>query len=173
MRIMQFIFAIIVAILYGLILMDASKASSSDLVCEPSDWAYAEVVAGLSGITCLLHLFIKVNFKRVGWCIAYCTWDGVLFILWLAQTAIFGSAYYSAFTPFQQLGNVTCMRAAVWIDLVNMLLWLASTGLAIAWCISARRFAHRTDLEQDDGADKRLHAGYEDDEYGLTISRRI
>lgn len=136
-RTLQFVFAIIVAAIYGVDLGHATKIHAH----ANSEWVYAEVVACLSAITCILHCFVTV--KRVAWS----TWDGVLFVLWLAQTGVFGSIYGSGVRPGYEgaTQSLLRMRVGIWIDLVSMLLWFTSTVLAVAWCIRARRVTRRTD----------------------------
>ena len=116
----------------------------------PASWVYAEVVSCLSIITCIVYLSATV--KHVAWC----TWDAVLGVLWAAQTGVFGNIYYGGGHEKSQeddfnataTASVSHMRVAVWIDLVNMILWVATTVLSIGWCISTRSAARRTD-DQD------------------------
>lgn len=37
------------------------------------------------------------------------------------------------------------MRAAVWLDLISMFLWFATTVLGIAWCIRTRKVTRQID----------------------------
>lgn len=142
LRSLQFIFAVIVAVLYGIDLAHATKVNRH----AQASWIYAEIVSGLSAITCIVHLSVKV--KRVAWC----TWDFVLVVLWVAQTGVFGTLYGPNATPDSgSTLSLDRMRASVWIDLVNMVLWLATTVLAIGWCISTRRVTRR--MDQDDHSD--------------------
>jgi hypothetical protein len=139
LRILQFIVAVIVAGLYG---VDLSHATSINAHAQ-SEWIYAEFVAAVSAITCLIHCLVTVT--RVAWC----AWDGVLVILWLAQVGVFGTIFYpetkSGYENATQ--SVTRMRAAVWICVINMALWLLTTALGVGWCIRTRRSVRRTDGE--------------------------
>lgn len=59
-------------------------------------------------------------------------WDLILFILWVAVFGLFGSMYIHE-NP-EGDGGVKRMKDAVWIDLINMLLWLLSAVAgAVAW----------------------------------------
>ncbi|EON65715.1 hypothetical protein W97_04954 [Coniosporium apollinis CBS 100218] len=113
-RALQFIFAITVAGLYGTDLANAQKANKY----ADSKWVYAEVVAALSAITVLVYLipFIKT------W--IFFIWDVILFILWTAVFGVFGQLYINE-KP-EGNGGIQRMKNAVWIDLINMLLWFVT-----------------------------------------------
>jgi hypothetical protein len=51
-------------------------------------------------------------------------WDTVLFILWIALFGVFGKMYIHA--DAQGDSGIIRMKHAVWIDLINALLWLGS-----------------------------------------------
>lgn len=61
--------------------------------------------------------------------------------------------------------SVPCMKAIVWIDLVNMLLWFPTFVLGVVWCIRARKLIRRTDRAVDVREAKRL--GEQEDEFKL------
>ena len=71
LRSLQFMFAIVVAGLYG---VDLHHVTIIQAHARP-EWVYAEVVSCLSGVTCIIHCFVAV--RRAGWFV----WDGVLFVL--------------------------------------------------------------------------------------------
>ena len=123
LRTLQFIFAVVVAVLYGLDLHGASKARAH----ADASWVYAEVVAATSILTCIVHLFYSVT--RAAWCLI----DWVLVVFWSAQLGVFGSMYLGNKEPpspdFKPARSR--MAAAVWIDLVSMLLWIATGTLAV------------------------------------------
>ena len=132
LRPVQFLFAMIVAALYGIDLAHATNTNNT----APSQWVYAELSVALSAITCVVYFFVPVI--HAAWSI----WDGIVFILWLAQTGVFGNIYISG-TLDEHYTRVTLsiyrMRAAVWIDLINMLLWLFTFILGITCCCRARK----------------------------------
>lgn len=174
LRTLQFIFAVIVAGLYGVDLAHDTRTNTH----APAEWVYAEVVCCLSAITCIIHCFVTVT--RVCWS----AWDGVLFILWLAQVGVFGTIYGSSVKPGYENATQSLLRmhAAIWISLVNMLMWFATTILAITWCIRARKVTRRTDLldvnkEQESEMDKDLeigevkYGGFEGSELDKSIDR--
>ncbi|CAI7639607.1 unnamed protein product [Penicillium viridicatum] len=128
LRTLQFVFAVTVAGLYGVDLAHYTKSNNH----AHAEWIYAEFVAALSALTCIVHCFITVT--RVGWS----AWDGV---------GVFGSAYTSHINPQYETATLSVprMRAAVWINLVNMVLWFATMVLGISWCIRTRKVKRGTD----------------------------
>ncbi|KAJ5691525.1 hypothetical protein N7488_012260 [Penicillium malachiteum] len=137
-RPVQFLFAIIVAALYGIDLAHATNTNNTAL----AEWVYAELAVTLSTITCIVYFFVPVIHA------AWSTWDGILFVFWLAQTGVFGNIYISG-TPDEKYRHVTTsiprMRAAVWIDLINMFLWLFTFILGITCCCCTRKSTHQGD----------------------------
>jgi hypothetical protein len=88
---------------------------------------FAEVTASLSAISALLYLipFIcRIPLLFI--------WDTILFILWIAVFGIFGNLYIKA--NAQGDSGIIRMKHAVWVDLVNALLWLISAiGMLVFW----------------------------------------
>ncbi|KAF2223957.1 hypothetical protein BDZ85DRAFT_260105 [Elsinoe ampelina] len=122
LRSLQFIFAITVAGLYGVDLDAARKAG----VGADGKWVFAEVVAGLAAVTCIIY---AIPFVKSFW---FFGWDFALFILWTALFGTFGRIYIPA-NPSPEQGGQKRMKNAVWIDLINMLLWFVTAcyGLLI------------------------------------------
>ncbi|KAF2158996.1 hypothetical protein M409DRAFT_30531 [Zasmidium cellare ATCC 36951] len=134
LRFLQFILAITVAGLYGVDLANAHKAGAY----TDGKWVFAEVVAGMSAVTCLIYgacFFIPGE--------KFFAWDWVLFILWTALFGLFGNIYIGAKPTPEQHGQQR-MKNAVWVDLVNMLLWLASAiySTIIFWRSRNNRTLH-------------------------------
>ncbi|TPX09764.1 uncharacterized protein E0L32_009103 [Thyridium curvatum] len=123
----QFVLAITVCGLYGVDLSRASKAG----VRSDSRWVYAEVVGALSALTALLLMVpFFLRFAAV-W-----VWNVVLFILWIALFGVFASLFIHE-DP-EGNGDIQRMKNAVWVDLVNALLWLfTALGHFVYW------FRHR------------------------------
>jgi hypothetical protein len=140
LRTLQFVLAAMVAGLYGIDL----KHATTEHTRAGTEWVYAEVVACLSMLTCIVHCFVTV--KRVAWC----TWDWVLMVLWAALTGVFGTMYIGDKKLLDDgtklTLSITRMKIAVWIDLISMMLWLATAVLGITWCISTRRVTRRTGM---------------------------
>ncbi|PYI24185.1 hypothetical protein BO99DRAFT_307405, partial [Aspergillus violaceofuscus CBS 115571] len=134
LRTLQLIFAILVAALYAVDLAHATETRSH----ASSEWIFAQVVACFSAITAILH-FTRGRKRVVA---AWAAWDFVLFVLWLAQTGVFGTIYISEdVEPLYQERTTSLlrMRVAVWIDLVNMALWLGTTVMGLVWCVQGRK----------------------------------
>ncbi|KAF2492763.1 hypothetical protein BU16DRAFT_466127 [Lophium mytilinum] len=112
-RLLQFVLALTVAGLYGVDLHNAHKAH----VYADSKWVYAEVVAGISAITALVYTLPIPMIKP------WFLWplDTLIFILYMALFGTFGKMYINE-NPEGDAG-ITRMKHAVWVDLVNMLLW--------------------------------------------------
>ncbi|EPE28157.1 hypothetical protein GLAREA_04948 [Glarea lozoyensis ATCC 20868] len=145
LRTLQFVFAVIIAALYGVDLAHSTATKSR----ANSAWVFAEVVSALSIITCAVHCFVTV--KRVAWC----AWDFFVFILWIAQFGVFATVYIGGGTDsaegFETL-SVSRMKAAVWLDAINALLWFVTFVSGIAFCCTARRVTRGTkkgDLEAE------------------------
>lgn len=141
-RSLQLLFAIIIAALYGIDLHNATQTSSH----ANSNWIYAEFVACLSILTCIMHSFN--NTMQVIWSI----WDWVLFILWVAQFGLFGKLYLGNDKANQGYGftkSVSRMNAAAWVSLVNMLLWLAIGIHDVVRCCVRRKMNKATSTSAD------------------------
>lgn len=123
LRFLQFILAITVAGLYG---TDLHRADKMDAYTD-GKWVYAEVVAAMSVVTVLIY---GIPFIKSYWAFG---WDWLLFILWTALFGIFGNIFISA-KPTPRQDGIIRMKNAVWVDLVNMLLWLVTaTYSTIIW----------------------------------------
>lgn len=145
LRPLQFVFAMAVAALYGIDLAHATKTNNT----APAEWVYAEFIVTLSAITCIVHFFVPVIHT------AWSTWDGILFVLWLAQTGVFGNIYISEPTDdYHRKVTLSTprMRAAVWIDLISMLLWLTTFILGMT-CCCARKSTRQGDEPGDEPGD--------------------
>ncbi|KZF23025.1 hypothetical protein L228DRAFT_238912 [Xylona heveae TC161] len=114
LRFLQFVMALTVAGLYG---VDLNNVRKHGLKPDPA-WVYAEVIAGFAALTCI---FFLIPFVKSWYLFA---WDATLFILWIAVFGVFAQKYGHK----QVDGNaaVQRMKNAVWVDLVNVLLWLIS-----------------------------------------------
>lgn len=154
LRFLQFIFAIAVLGLYGTDINSARKYG----VSPPSKWVYAEVIGVLSALTALVYCLPKINAKAYWACawdaillfvflffysffplpflsffapfqlmlIRYCTY---ISILWTAVFGIFGKLFIKLDPKGN--GDISRMKNAVWVDLINMLLWLVTAVLGL------------------------------------------
>jgi len=128
LRFIQLVFAVTVCGLYG---VDLHNAHNAGIAADPK-WVYAEVVGGLSAVTCLIYfvpLTMGIPFIFV--------WDFLLCFMWIVLFGIFGKLYINE-NPEGDAG-IQRMKNAVWIDLVNMLLWLISAVLMLGYWWKTRR----------------------------------
>jgi len=122
-RFCQLVLALTVCGLYGVDLNDARKQGKY----SDGKWVYAEVVGAFASVTALLYMIpivMRTPFIFV--------WDTILFVLWIALFGVFGNLYIHANAA--GVPGVQRMKNAVWIDLVNALLWLFSAiAMAFYW----------------------------------------
>jgi len=122
-RLLQIIFALTVVGLYG---VDLHKANRENKYSD-GKWVYAVVVGSLSAPTALAYLVPFVH--RIPFLFI---WDTILFILWITLFGIFGKLFIHENSEGN--GGIKRMKNAVWVDLVNALLWLFSAiGMAAYW----------------------------------------
>lgn len=169
LRALQLILAIVIAALYGVDLAHFTKLHAH----ADANWIYAEFVAAVSAIACLVFVFVAPS--HVAWSIL----DIVIFVLWLAQAGVFGSIFYPevrldyADSTLSLSSSTSRMRAAVWIDVVNVMLWLLTAVLRIAWFVIGRKRSRRGKKSKEDftpilgllDGRRDLHK-YSDQEYG-------
>ncbi|KAI9788731.1 MAG: hypothetical protein M1816_006588 [Peltula sp. TS41687] len=126
LRSLQFVMALAVAGLYG---TDLNSARKHGVGGDPK-WVYAVAVSGISALTCIVYMipFVKSHLLFV--------WDAVLFILWVAVFGCFGKMYLHE-DPEGNAG-VQRMKNAVWVDLINMLLWFTSAAVGAFIFLRAR-----------------------------------
>jgi hypothetical protein len=130
---LQFIFAIVACGFYGN-RVDADKRDG-DGSFSP-EWIFAILVAGLSAVSAVLFLAaaplsaIPFLGSRLGIGRTYraFAWDLVLFVCWLVVFGIFAGIFLhrDGDDPEYKGASTTAMKTAVWFDLLNVLLWLAS-----------------------------------------------
>ncbi|KAF7514459.1 hypothetical protein GJ744_000229 [Endocarpon pusillum] len=119
LRFLQIVFALAVVGLYA---QDLNKAHKVDKYSD-SRWGFATAVAVLSAITALVYAILPLLISSFTTAILF-GWDAILFILWTAIFGLFGSMYINV-DPGSD-GGISRMKNAVWIDLINMLLWFVS-----------------------------------------------
>ncbi|CAI4218334.1 unnamed protein product [Parascedosporium putredinis] len=117
LHIVLFTMAIVSAALYGIDLANRSPQNNP----KGSRWIFAEVVAGLSAITSVLYLIPDILRSMCVW-----IWDLVLFILWISLFGVFGKMFIHE-PVADHNSSLHRMKAAVWVDLANAILWLVAT----------------------------------------------
>ncbi|KAH1487099.1 hypothetical protein LV164_003439 [Aspergillus fumigatus] len=132
LRFIQFVFGLTVIGLYGRDLHDGDKAAA------PAKWVYAVVTAFLAVMTATVYLILPFVMKgrtpvarRARVQLPLFIWESVLCILWLTLFGIFGKMYIGNYIEGDM---VTRMRHAVWVDLVNLGLWIVTMGwVGLRW----------------------------------------
>jgi len=127
LRFFQFVLALTVCGLYAVDLHHAHKAG----VGADGKWVYAEVVGALAAFTALLYIIPFVLRVPFVW-----AWDVIMFILWIALFGLFGKMYIHE-NPEGDSG-IKRMKNAVWVDLVNALLWFFSAAVMVAYWFGNR-----------------------------------
>ncbi|KAM3505115.1 hypothetical protein MY10362_003154 [Beauveria mimosiformis] len=132
-RVLQFILALIAVGFYGH-RVDKDRKSGAALAPE---WLFAVVVAGASAVTAVVFLVLAsagalpvvgARLKMLKTHRAF-AWDASLWVAWLVVFAIFASIFLkrSSDDPYKG-ASVGPMKTAVWVDLVNAVLWMGSAG---------------------------------------------
>lgn len=126
-RVLQLVFALAAGISYAVELSHGSTSSA---------YIYSQVVFGLTLIMLVFDALTLRSYR-----LAFIA-ESTLCVLWLA---LFGT-FYQIFlgeakvdSPETMGANRHRMRAAVWIDLVNFLLWVASAAFSTAMCCSGTK----------------------------------
>jgi hypothetical protein len=133
LRFFQFILALAVLGLYAQDLTAARKAG----VYSDANWVYAVVVSTLSAIVAVVFMIPKVPWWRGGWILDLC-----LLVLWIALFGDFGAKYIKANPENVGHGDgpgIQRMKNAVWVDLVNLLLWLITSVWGVAMWLWGRK----------------------------------
>lgn len=102
---------------------------------------YATVVGSLSAVTALVYIIVLLLSSNLSVALLF-AWDLILFILWAAVFGIFGKLYIG--TKVEMEPGIQRMKNAVWVDLVNMLLWFTSAVWGLVMVFSERRGGGRS-----------------------------
>ncbi|KAL8856460.1 MAG: hypothetical protein Q9178_006930 [Gyalolechia marmorata] len=131
LRFLQFVFAVTVIGLYA---QDLRRAEKEDKYSD-SKWGYAVAVGTIGAVSSLLLAWPRLSMW--GW-----GWDLVVFILFTALFGLFGKMYIHE-KP-EGNGGVRKMKNAVWIDLINMLLWFVTAiyGMVMFFFFRGRKSLH-------------------------------
>jgi len=117
LRLLQLVMACAVIGLYGQSLHAADKANEK----ADARWVWAVVVGGLSALSAIIYALPWTPLRF------FFIWDVILFICWLTVFAIFAKLYIHE-DP-ENNHQIEQMKDAVWLDLVNWMLWLISAGV--------------------------------------------
>ncbi|KAL8801157.1 MAG: hypothetical protein Q9182_004662 [Xanthomendoza sp. 2 TL-2023] len=131
LRFLQFVFAITVIALYAQDLHGAHKLHRY----ADASWRYAVALGTIAAISSLALLWPTLS--RMAW-----SWDLIMFILFTALFGLFAKIYIH-FDANGDAGNAR-MKRAVWIDLINMLLWFITAvyGMILFFFFRGNRSLH-------------------------------
>jgi hypothetical protein len=123
-RVLQFVLGIVLCGIYGYRVSRTPEGTSA------AEFVYAVFVAGASSVVAVLFAAggtLSALSKR---CKTYRLFavDLVLFLLWLVAFGLFAAIFLhrgSDEPPYKE-SSTTLMKGAVWLDLVNTILWLVS-----------------------------------------------
>ena len=129
---LQFLFAIIVCGFYGNRVDSERRDDDSGFSVE---WMFALLVAGFSAVTAIFFVvvvplsalpFIGSRLKITKTYKAF-VWDAILFVAWIVVFGLFAVIFLGRDSDDKFKGASTgAMKTAVWVDLVNAILWLSS-----------------------------------------------
>lgn len=125
-RVMQFVFALASGISYAI---ELSHNNSSGFI-------YSQVVFGFTLLMLIIEAITLRSYKLVF------LFESIICILWLALFGTFYTIYFGRDTnvePEYAGVNMSRMRNAVWLDLINFLLWLASALFSTVMCCSGTK----------------------------------
>ena len=139
-RLVQFCLALAVIGLYAPYL---SRAHEQHKYYDPR-WMYATIVGAATGLTALvLIVFTLLNrFTRIAipvHIVFLLFWDSFMALNWVCVTGIFGVMYGR--TKAEGDKAIEEMKNAVWVDLVEMLLFFVTIAVAASQIHRARRSA--------------------------------
>ncbi|KAH8175370.1 uracil phosphoribosyltransferase [Sarocladium implicatum] len=131
-RSMQFLFAIITIGFYG----NRVDADRKDGEGYSAEWLYAIIVGGASSVTAILFVaaatlsslpYIGSKLKMLKAYRAF-WWDLTLFIAWIVVFGIFAGIFLKRDDDDGSYkgAKTGAMKVAVWMDLINAILWLVS-----------------------------------------------
>jgi hypothetical protein len=128
-RLLQFAFALASGIPYAIEL-------SHGRVTPKTNFIYAEVVFGITLLTLVIDS-VTIRYYRVSW-----IFEWLLAILWVARFGVFYTIYMGgAVEEGFARADLGRMEKAIWCDLINAVLWLASAIFSSAMCCTGVKAA--------------------------------
>lgn len=134
-RVLQLIFALASGISYAIELANGNHESAL---------IYSQVVFGLTTITIIVDA-VTLRSYRLTFMV-----ESTLCILWLALFGVFYTIYLSG-TPIEvgyENADLGRMKRAVWVDMINFLLWLASALFSTVMCCTGIKGAIKGKIER-------------------------
>ncbi|KAG6361458.1 hypothetical protein INS49_009685 [Diaporthe citri] len=123
---LQFVLGLVIVGLYG---HRVDKQHRAEGTSPSPEWVFGLVVAGLSCVTAVAFAVaapfgaVSNRFKTA----RLFSWDLTLFLLWIVVFGIFAGIFLHRDNDDSYKGSSTAVeKGAVWVDLVNAILWLVS-----------------------------------------------
>lgn len=123
---LQFVLGLVIVGLYG---HRVDKQHSAEDSSVSPEWVFGLIVAGLSCVTAVAFAVaapfgaVSNRFKTA----RLFSWDLTLFLLWIVVFGIFAGIFLHRDSDDSYKGSSTAVeKGAVWVDLVNAILWLVS-----------------------------------------------
>ncbi|RAL12684.1 MARVEL domain-containing protein [Aspergillus homomorphus CBS 101889] len=157
-HLLQLAFGLTVLALYGHHIHTLHKAQHS----APPKFIYAIVAALLGCCTALVYLVLMQYVlktrvpvaRRERWQLPMFVWEVVLCVVWLTLFGIFGAEFLSK--GDSEDGEVVRMRRAVWVDLVNLGLWVfTASWKGFRWYSNLNRAGGG---QEDQGGEKEVES---------------
>lgn len=156
-RFLQFVFALTAIGLYG---RDVHH-DHADKDTWHAKWVFALIAAFLAAVTAAVHMALPFCLRRVSYRpspalkLPQFIWEFILCVLWLTLFGIFGKMYIGVH-PSEDKGvsglgdasKINRMRHAVWIDLINLVMWVATASWVLLRWLKGRRGAAIVDSEK-------------------------
>lgn len=157
LRFLQFVFGLTVIGLYG---RDVHH-DHADKHTWHARWVFALVAAFLATVTAAVYMALPFCMARVSYRpspalkLPQFLWEFAICVLWLTLFGIFGKMYIGV-RPSDDKGvaglgdksKVDRMRHAVWIDLINLAMWVATASWVLLRWLKGRRGPVVVDAEK-------------------------
>ncbi|KAF6790026.1 uracil phosphoribosyltransferase [Colletotrichum sojae] len=171
---LQFVLALIAVGLYG------NRVHADDRADEgfSAEWIFAVVVAGSSALSAVLFVaatplgaipYVGGKIKLFKTYRAF-GWDLFLFIMWIVVFGIFAGIFLKRDGEDEYKGSSTgLMKTAVWVDLVNAILWLVSGVYGCLKTFLGERADRLSDKVGQKLFEKKTKAPAKDDGYASSV----
>lgn len=160
-RFLQFVFGLTVIGLYG----KDVRHDHEDGHTWHAKWVFALVAAFLATGTAAMHMILPFLTRRVNYHptaklrLPQFVWEFILCVLWLTLFGIFGKMYIGVYPVESTSGKrnadassssssdsglgdaskINRMRHAVWVDLVNLVMWVLTASWVLLRWLKSRR----------------------------------
>lgn len=135
-RMLQLAFALASGISYALELRNAQHAAKTNYI-------FAQVVFAMTLVTLVVDS-ITVRYYRISW-----LFEWILTILWVTCFGVFYATFLGGpVEPEFQEANLGRMRRAVWMNLINAMLWTSSALFSSAMCCAGTKATIKNKMDR-------------------------